>query len=533
VNPPCVIFEDDHLLVVNKPPGLNTHSPSPFAGEGLYEWLKHQERRWAELAIIHRLDKETSGLIVFTKTRLANRSLTGQFTKRSVEKKYILMTDRPVPQGKLVVKTSLVRAGDKYISRPLSMGAAVAQTSFQVIGKTEGSGAGRFVAAEPFTGRTHQIRVQASEKGFPILGDTLYGGSPAPRLCLHSAEMHFQHPASGQPVSFKAPVLFEEEPAFALRKALINFQETTAFRIVHGKSDGWPGWYVDRLGDYLLSQSARDLSKEQLSRLAELGTVQGTSASYHKRLSISTLKGGREEGSPRIVTGTSAPERITVLENGLKFGLSFSEGYSVGLFLDQRDNRRRLLTGHVAAGFELFGRPPNAVRVLNAFAYTCGFSVCTARAGAHTTSLDLSKKYLEWGKTNFLKNSLSPDGHDFIYGDAFDWFKRLGKKGRSFDVIVLDPPTFSRSKESGAFRAETDYGKLVTAALPLLDREGVLFCSCNTSGWEAEAFLEEVRAATRKAKRPITQDHYFPQPPDFPITREEPAYLKTYWARLG
>jgi 23S rRNA (cytosine1962-C5)-methyltransferase len=173
------------------------------------------------------------------------------------------------------------------------------------------------------------------------------------------------------------------------------------------------------------------------------------------------------------------------------------------------------------------------VRVLNAFAYTCGFSVCTARAGAHTTSLDLSKKYLEWGKTNFLENSLSPDGHDFIYGDAFDWFKRLGKKGRSFDVIVLDPPTFSRSKESGAFRAETDYGKLVTAALPLLDREGVLFCSCNTSGWEAEAFLEEVRAATRKAKRPITQDHYFPQPPDFPITREEPAYLKTYWARLG
>jgi 23S rRNA-/tRNA-specific pseudouridylate synthase len=57
---PCVIFEDDHLLVVNKPPGLNTHAPSPYAGEGIYEWLKHREPRWAALAIVHRLDKETS-----------------------------------------------------------------------------------------------------------------------------------------------------------------------------------------------------------------------------------------------------------------------------------------------------------------------------------------------------------------------------------------------------------------------------------------------------------------------------------------
>src|SRR6266851_1423786 len=80
--PPCLIFEDDHLLVVNKPPGLNTHAPSPYAGEGLYEWLRHREPRWAGLAIVHRLDKETSGLLVFSKTPLASRSLTEQFTKR-------------------------------------------------------------------------------------------------------------------------------------------------------------------------------------------------------------------------------------------------------------------------------------------------------------------------------------------------------------------------------------------------------------------------------------------------------------------
>src|SRR5512140_1689163 len=90
--PPCVIFEDEHLLVVNKPAGMNTHAPSPFAGEGIYDWLRHREPRWAGLAIIHRLDKETSGVIVFSKTPLANRALTQQFTQRTVRKLYLLLT---------------------------------------------------------------------------------------------------------------------------------------------------------------------------------------------------------------------------------------------------------------------------------------------------------------------------------------------------------------------------------------------------------------------------------------------------------
>ena len=110
---PCLIHEDEHLLVVNKPAGLNTHAPSPHAGEGLYDWLKHREPRWASLAIIHRLDKETSGVMVFGKTPLANRALTAQFAARSVHKIYQLRTDQPVPAGEQVVKSGIVRAGDR------------------------------------------------------------------------------------------------------------------------------------------------------------------------------------------------------------------------------------------------------------------------------------------------------------------------------------------------------------------------------------------------------------------------------------
>src|SRR5213080_3208333 len=101
VNPQCVIHEDDHLLVVDKPPGWNTHSPAPYAGEGIYEWLKNREPRWSKLAIIHRLDKETSGLIVFSKTVEGNRSLTQQFTESNVRKEYVLHSLSAPPKAKM------------------------------------------------------------------------------------------------------------------------------------------------------------------------------------------------------------------------------------------------------------------------------------------------------------------------------------------------------------------------------------------------------------------------------------------------
>src|SRR5882757_9278770 len=144
--PPCIIFEDEHLLVVNKPAGWNTHAPAPFAGEGVYDWLKNREPRWSSLAIIHRLDKETSGVLVFGKTPLANRSLTEQFTQHTIRKKYRLLTDRPVQSTNVTVISSLVRAGAKYLSRPLHAGGERAETHFRTLGIEDGR---TLVEAEP------------------------------------------------------------------------------------------------------------------------------------------------------------------------------------------------------------------------------------------------------------------------------------------------------------------------------------------------------------------------------------------------
>src|SRR5438876_6575047 len=310
----CVIFDDEHLLAVNKPAGMNTHAPGPFAGEGLYEWLRNREPRWATLAIIHRLDKETSGVIVFSKTLLANRSLTEQFTKRAVRKKYLLLTDREAGEKEFTSRSCLVRAGARYISRPLHAGGDVAETRFRVIGADENiqhptsniqkrskihdssaarssenwsldlgpsldlgswildlpAAAATAMIAEPFTGRTHQIRVHAAEKGLPILGDTLYGGTRAARVYLHAAELHFKHPATGQEMIFHAEVNFREDPGLLMRQVFIEPELTDAVRLIHGASDGWPGWYVERLGGFFLSQSEQALSARQEAELARL-----------------------------------------------------------------------------------------------------------------------------------------------------------------------------------------------------------------------------------------------------------------------
>jgi len=527
----CVIFEDEHLLVVNKPAGWNTHAPSPHAGEGIYDWLRQREPRWATLAILHRLDKETSGLLVFGKTPLANKSLTEQFTARQVHKKYVLLTDGNAPKNSFTVKTTLLRIGEKYASRP---GGEIAETKFTPIAESElktKNSKLKTVSASPLTGRTHQIRVHAAESGFPILGDTLYGGPAAARVFLHAAEIEFTHPATSKPVKFSAPVNFDIEPRLALRTAVIESENTNAFRVIHGASDGWPGWFVEKLGDFLLSHAEAPLDAKQTVELSRLAIVFAARGAYHKTLSRQVRRSTTAEVSPQLVFGGAAPERFEILENGIRYEMSFHEGYSVGLFLDQRDNRRRLLTGHIAADFPQL--PSANSQLLNCFAYTCGFSVCAAKAGARVTSLDLSKKYLEWGKRNFALNGLDAAAHDFIYGDTFDWLRRLAKKGRTFDTIVLDPPTFSQSKEHGAFRAEKDYGKLVAAALPVLKPGGLLLASTNAAEFSPEDFLADIESAVRAAKRKIVKQHYVPQPPDFPISRDEPAYLKTVWLMIA
>jgi len=524
--PPCVLHEDEHLLVVNKPPGWNTHAPDPFGGEGIYDWLRAREPRWASLGIVQRLDKETSGVMVFTRTRVANQSLARQWEERAVAKEYAFLTDRPTAFDSREMRSALLRDGERYRSAGTPSQETVAVTRFERVGAE-----GNYIRwrAVPLTGRTHQIRVHAAELGIPILGDTLYGGTLFARVCLHAERLRFAHPAGDAPVEFAVAAEFDAGRSAPLRRAIIDPAETTAFRLIHGAADGWPGFYADRLGEFLLTESEGAPAPAQSGLSRDLTSQWRLKGHYHKRLDRRVRQSTPEEAGPAWLNGGRAPQRFEILENGVCFEMSFEEGYSTGLFLDQRDNRRRLLRGTLGAGGPF---PGPGVEVLNTFAYTCGFSVAAAMAGARVTSLDLSRKYLDWGRRNLEINGLRPPEHDFIFGDTFDWLGRLARKGRRFGLVLLDPPTFSQAKNGRVFRAEKDYAELSRLAAAVITPGGWLFASTNAARLDAEAFQLRVNDGVRGAGRAVVSSRFQPQPPDFPVTREEPAHLKTLWLQL-
>lgn len=299
----------------------------------------------------------------------------------------------------------------------------------------------------------------------------------------------------------------------AARRSSIRSADTDCLRLLDGAGDGFPDLFVDDLAGRWLVQTRDDRLPAWARGLADLraaatgtGGVARPRSVYWKRLDQTN------KDPPAHIGGEPVGEPFLVRENGLSFLIDLSAGYSQGLFLDQRDNRRQIRE-HFRPGKEL----------LNLFAYTCAFSVAAASAGGHTVSVDLSKPALEWGKRNFGANGIDPAQHEFIAGEAADWLKRFGKKARTFDAIVLDPPTFSRDKKGKVFRVERDFGTLAGAAMRLLRPGGALLCTTNQRSLDRRSFSNLILSgADNPSAWKLTFDA---MPEDF---TGEP-YLKICW----
>jgi 23S rRNA (cytosine1962-C5)-methyltransferase len=226
-------------------------------------------------------------------------------------------------------------------------------------------------------------------------------------------------------------------------------------------------------------------------------------------------KRNEERETPKLILGDSnISSRGVVMERDLRFEIDFSGGYSVGLFIDQRENRS-------------FVRKTAPKRMLNCFAYTCSFSVAAAVAGANTVSVDLSQKSLERGRENFALNNLPATGHHFIADDVFEVLPRLLRKGEKFDLIVLDPPTFSRSHRGKTFQVESDFEGLLIAALEVADRDSRILLSTNCVALNERA-LEVMARFCLKASRRAGSFHSEPRPVDFPPE----SGARTIWLML-
>ena len=214
-------------------------------------------------------------------------------------------------------------------------------------------------------------------------------------------------------------------------------------------------------------------------------------------------KKNEERETPRLMFGNEDEILQTIAtEHFLKFGIDFGAGYSVGLFVDQRENRR-------------YVRQIKPPRLLNCFAYTCSFSVAAASVGAQTVNVDLSKKSLERGRQNFALNSLSTEGHKFIADDVRPVLPRLARRGAKFDMIILDPPTFSRTKGGAVFHVEKDFEDLIAAALELVERNGRVLLSTNCETVNEQALERMARYCLKLSRRSGTL-HRQPPPVEFP-----------------
>ena len=296
--------------------------------------------------------------------------------------------------------------------------------------------------------------------------------------------------------------------AIAKRKSLID-EDTNALRLFDGVGDGAADLFLETFANrWVISNREGDLSPEWIDCMQQSGK-----SVYWKRLDQ------HQKDDPVHLTGDEQEEPFVAKESGVNYEISFQSGYSQGIFLDQRDNRKRvrqLVADQVSKG--------NAQTVLNTFAYTGAFSVCAAMGGATTTTLDLSQPYLDWAKQNMRCNAIDPQQHYFCKGDTFHWLKRFVKQGRKFNGIILDPPTFSRDDKGKVFRVESHYDQLIQLASQCVAKGGWILASTNCRKLSHEAYLRLLRKGLSAPAKLISAD--------MPEEYSGENYLKSVWIHL-
>ena len=295
------------------------------------------------------------------------------------------------------------------------------------------------------------------------------------------------------------------------RKAYFQDDLTTAFRLFNQEGDGFGGMTVDLYGDYavfswynsyvyqirkVISEAFRQVFPEVLGAYEKI-----------------RFKGLDYESAH--VYGQEAPDFFTVLENGVLYQVFMNDGLMTGIFLDQHEVRGSLVDG-LAMGKSL----------LNMFSYTAAFSVAAAMGGAsQTTSVDLAKRSRELSQAHFQANGINIDDHRFIVMDVFEYFKYAKRKDLTYDVIVLDPPSFARNKKQ-TFSVAKDYHKLISQSLEILNPGGIIIASTNAANVSRQKFTEQIDKGFAGRRYQILNQYGLPA--DFAYNKKDESsnYLK-------
>jgi len=510
-----IIYQDNKWLAVDKPAGMATHAGKP--GElGAVEWL--DLHLGLKTHVVSRLDRGTSGVLLLALDAKASARAEEIHESGGATKIYEFYSS----------VDSLTGGPGKSWTRDDELDGKPALTRFQRLDRAPRGALVRY-RAEIARGRRHQIRRHAAASGVPVLGDDEYGGDRFSRLMLHCTEVRW--PEIDKSLVAKAPASFValtegRDPGFAIcrdRRGNWPSAVTNAWRAVH--RDEIPGLpaAVDIYGGWFNAIWFDETSSEEKLTKLLLPVLDEVSAAHRCRGGI--IRTHRRNPHQRTlvtetrVIGKAPPELFTVVEHDLKYEISLTRTQHPGLFLDQRDTRRRLAL--VAAG----------KRLANLFAYTCSFSVAAAAAEAEVIfSVDTARPGLNTGKTNFELNGLTETGRGkFIQEDARKWLdrqeRRLKKNPQEYrplDLVICDPPVFASAKDGGKFSLETEWPRLAAQSANLLGPGGAaVFANNHRTG--DHAFY---RRALEKHFAEVTD---LRPPLDFPVFPRRPHHVRTFW----
>jgi 23S rRNA (cytosine1962-C5)-methyltransferase len=312
--------------------------------------------------------------------------------------------------------------------------------------------------------------------------------------------------------------LTQLDAAWQRRAPLHTSTTTNAYRLINRSGDGFPDLAVDRYDNVLVahvySQGVKVPPPQAvLQTLADRVKAQAVYIKYRPVQGSVLDDRTRRSLTPIEPLLGRAVERLEVIEDRSRFIIHPAEGLNPGLFLDMREVREFVRTR------------ARGKTVLNCFAYTGAFGVAALQGGAaRVLNLDISRHYLDWGRENAAVNGFATVATDFVKGDVFDWLKRFGKRGQKFDVVILDPPSYSTTHET-RFSVERDTARLVALAAPVVQPGGDLIACTNYEQLPQRGFVSRVRAGLAGVPARIIETRHEPDL-DFPAAPGAQPYLK-------
>ncbi|UCE58741.1 MAG: class I SAM-dependent methyltransferase [Phycisphaerales bacterium] len=552
------LYEDDHVLAVAKPAGIDVGGGERQSTASVIEIVRRARGDRKPLDAITRLSRYESGVVLLGKDPETIRHIRSGMRAGRVRQDYLAVATGRMAKPQLAIDPGYGTSRGKQ-GRMGSRGKGQRESRRKPVEpRTRPTNARRsddatfvrlvragekrlLIRCHTTAATTHTLRAQLRAVGLRVISDDARGASrgrgSVANAGLHLEKVSFRLPhrkttctiKCRPPATFANVLSSKRETAQHLHAALVHRLplildgRTDSYRLLTGK-ERINGLSAEKYGEVVVLQIRQEHASltEALPEIARwyLRTL-GVTAVYVKHFArtggTSCCDARHSPSSARPFVGDEVPGEIEILEHGLRFIIRPYDGPSVGLFLDQRDNRQQIR------------RLAGGKSVLNLFAYTCGFSVAAAAGNAaKTTSVDISGKALEWGRANFLLNGMDSSEHEFFTADSMSFLKRARRQERHFDMIILDPPSFAHGrKRKEDFSVARDLPTLVRESSAVLKPGGVMMVSTNYRRLSRAGLRDLLEEGAGRRRCEIVSVPRLP--PDFLADSE---YAKTIFARF-